>query len=145
MNKNATRLVWLSWTSLVLKLMGRFLHGEMLSCLLCGVGQGTADVGGRRTNWPKYIGVEVNYILCLRTTWCERWEKYPRRQVLFTWNFSWTSEREELSKNSNMLIFAVRMFGTRLTYGGGRKITQSQQAFGQPDNSVLGKYTRMIT
>lgn len=38
MSKNAKRLVWLSWSNMVLKLMGRFLHAEMLSCLLCGVG-----------------------------------------------------------------------------------------------------------
>lgn len=53
-------------------------------------------------------------------------------------------KREKLSKNSNMLVFRVRMFGKRLTYGGGRTKMQSQQAFGKPDNSVLGKYTETI-
>lgn len=52
---------------------------------------------------------------------------------------------EKLSKNSYMLVFRVRMFGKRLTCGGGRTIMQSQQAFGKPNDSVLGKYTETIT
>lgn len=52
MNKNATRLLLLSWTNMVLNLMGRFLHGEMLSCLVCGMGcrARRGEMGGRRTN-----------------------------------------------------------------------------------------------
>lgn len=58
------------------------------------------------------------------------------------------AERKELSKNSSMPVFRVRMIGKRLTYGGGavgRTIMQSQQAFVKPDNSELGKYTGTIT